>query len=169
MIIVLHHKQFYDDVPVEPDVKVTPQAISSGKVKPAANGGWTTRVTRTIPEGTVTTVALPEHEIAAKVIEEKLKRNSTVSRKQAVALYLTEYTLPAHAHRSWLTKVETHDDGPDESVLRAALDRHVEAGHIDPSEVDAHVAAYMEPASAEDHRAHLHAHFRIEKNKEVVQ
>ena len=168
MIIVLHHSKFYDDVPVPSDVKVTPQDIASGKVKPSANGGWTMRVTREIAGGTHTTIALPEHEIAAKVIEEKLKRNSVVSRKQAVALYLREYTLPAHTQASWLTDIKTHDDGPDEGVLRAHLARHVEAGHIDSSEVDAHVAAYMEPTTAADHTSHLASHFRLAK-KAVAQ
>jgi hypothetical protein len=168
MIIVLHHSKFYDDVPVPSDVKVTPQDISSGKVKPSANGGWTMRTTREVKEGTITTVALPEHEIAAKVIEEKLRRGSTVNRKQAVALYLREYTLPAHAHPSWLTNIEMHDSGPDEQVLRAALDRHVEAGHIDAADVAEHVSAYMQPATPEDHITHLSTHFRLAK-KAVAQ
>jgi hypothetical protein len=167
MRIVLHHSKFYDDVPVPADVKVTPADIAAGKVKPAANGGFTMRVTREIPEGTHSQINLPEYEIAAKVIEEKVRRNTTVTRKQAVALYLTEYSLPLHAHRSWLTKVEVHDDGADPAALKAELDRHVAAGNIDPADVEEHMAAYTQTTTADDHVDHLHKHFRINTSKAV--
>ena len=124
MRVVVHVKKFYDWEPVPADVVVTPQDISSEKVKPAANGGWLMKVTKTL--ATHTQVNLPEKQIVAKIIHDRTRPEGgrTLTRKQAVAFYLSENVMPHHAHRSWVTGFEVHDDGPDEKLAREMLKPH---------------------------------------------
>jgi hypothetical protein len=162
MRIVVHLNKFYDWVPVPDDVKVTDGDIKSEKVKPSGSGGYLMKV---VKEGvTHTTVTMPEEQVIAKIIHDKTRPEGgrTLTRKQAIAFYLSENIMPHHAHRTWITGVEVHDsDGHDESMLRAKLAEHVAAGNIEAGEVDAHVAAYTESATADDHVAHLHSHFKV--------
>jgi hypothetical protein len=176
MRIVVYHSKFYDWEPVPSDVKVTAADLASGKAKPMARGeGYLMKVTKTPAPGpagkpgeTYTEIALSEAQIIAKIIHDKCRPEGgrTLSRKQAVAMYLSEHTMPHHAERAWLNRVEVLDDGPNEALLREMLAPHIASGtHMEPDEVDAFVAAYMEKADAMDHVKHLHAHFRIDKAK----
>jgi hypothetical protein len=164
MRIVVHHSKFYDWEPVPADVVVTPADISSGKVKSAGRaGGWLMRVAKEPVGGTHTMINVPEEQIIAKIIHEATRPEGgrTLTRKQAAAFYVSENVMPHHAHRSWLTKFEIDDDGADEAMLRKMLALHVEAVNIEASEVEAHVAAYTEPATAKDHADHMHTHFKV--------
>jgi hypothetical protein len=111
MRVVVHLAKFYDWVPVPPDVKVAEADVKADRVKPAADGGWLMKVTK--EADTYTTVLLPEHQIVAKIIDEKTRSSGgrTLSRKQAVGFYLSEHVMPQHAHRTWIKGFEVHDDG----------------------------------------------------------
>jgi hypothetical protein len=124
MRVTVSVKKFYDWEPVPGDVVVTQQDISSEKVKPAANGGWLMKVTKNLE--THTQVNLPEEQIIAKIIHDRTRPEGgrVLTRKQAVAFYLSENVMPHHAHRSWITGFEVHDDGPDEKMARAMLAPH---------------------------------------------
>jgi hypothetical protein len=162
MRIVVHHSKFYDWDPVPEDVVVTQTDIASGKVKPAGRGGgWLMRVTKEMD--THTEIQIPESQVIAKIIHDKTRPEGgrELTRKQAIAFYLSEHVMPHHAHRSWVSKVDVHDDGPDEALFRAALAPHVAAENIAAEDVDAHVEAYMEPATDKDHIDHLHTHFKV--------
>jgi hypothetical protein len=163
MRIIAHHTKFYDWEVVPNDVKVTQSDISSGKVMPGRDGGWKMRVTKEPAGGTHTQINLPEHEIVSKIIEEKLRNGTTITRKQAVAMYLAQYVLPNHTHRSWLSSFEVNDDGPHEETLRSELNRHINAGNIDAGDVESHLLAYLEPVDVAGHVNNLHKHFRVNK------
>ena len=218
MRVVVHVKKFYDWEPVPGDVVVTQADINAERVKPAANdGGWLMKVTKTIKSHTQ--VNLPEEQIIAKIIHDRTRPEGgrVLTRKQAVAFYLSENVMPHHAHRSWISGVEVHDDGPDEKLIRAMLAPHViseasrvaacmsaqthkytqmvptgrpndkpisrcpvcghvegyetiDAENISASDVEAHVKAYMEPADAKAHEAHLEAYFKVKSSpKELGQ
>ena len=128
MRIVIHHKKNYDWMPVPAEVKTSgadwDSAVKSGKIKPSASGGWIMQVVREFDN--FTTVGIPEAQIVAKIIHEKTRPEGgrTLTRKQAVAFLLSENVLPHHAHRSWITKFEVHDDGPDEKLMREMLAPH---------------------------------------------
>jgi hypothetical protein len=212
MHLTVHSTKFYDWIPVPENVKVTDADVKSEKVKPSGDGGWLMKVTKAPPGGTWTSVRMVEGQIIAKIIHDKTRPEGgrTLTRAQALAFYLSENVMPHHAHRSWITKVELHDDGPDEKLLRSMLAPHtvsegsrvracIEKGthsytadgakmsssscalcghikthddlsmedmlkdvadvpNIDPAEVEAHVAAYLEPADLVDH---LHKHFKV--------
>ena|SRR5277367_3433398 len=162
MRIVAHHSKFYDWEPVPDDVKVTVADLASGKAKPMARGaGYLMKVTKELP--THTEIMLPEAQVIAKIIDDKTRPSGgrTLSRKDAVAFYLSEHVMPNHAHRTWVTKFEVQDDGPDEKLARAMLGEHVTAGNIEASDLEAHVAAYMEKTSNADHGMHLTTHFKV--------
>jgi hypothetical protein len=164
MRVTVHLNKFYDWVPVPDDVKVTDADIKAEKVKPSGGGGYLMRVPKV--GDTHTTVTMPEEQVIAKIIHDKTRPEGgrTLTRKQAVAFYLSEHVMPQQAHRTWITKVEVHDpDGPDEAMMRAMLAPHVASGNIDAADVEAHVAAYKETATSDDHVAQLHAHFRVGK------
>jgi hypothetical protein len=220
MRLVVHISKFYDWETVPSNVKVTDADIKGEKVKPSANGGWMMKVTKKPPGGTFTTVGMPEEQVIAKIIHEKTRPEGgrTLTRKEAVAFYMSENVMPQEAHRSWIKKIEVEDDRPDEKMIRSMLAPHTvaeatrvlgcvstgthkyehqhEEGHpgnavtpqrcmtcghvevtdkpwkdvaddletepnIDPSEVEAHVAAYLEPCDTEGLVDHLHKHFKV--------
>lgn len=131
MRIVVHHKKNYDWMPVPDDVKKSgpdwDSAVKSGKVKPSTGGAWIMQVVREFDN--YTTVTIPEAQLVAKIIHEKTRPEGgrTLTRKQAVAFLLSENVLPHHAHRSWLTKFEVEDDGPNEALFRAMMAPHLVA------------------------------------------
>jgi len=214
MRIVAHVSKFYDWTPVPSDVTVTQADITAERVKPASGGGWLMKVTKSVPTHTVATI--PEEQVIAKIIHDKCRPEGgrTLTRQQAVAFYMSENVMPHHAHKTFITKFEVDDDGPDEKMFRAQLAPHIisetdkvaacvdagthayvvqaqapvaagsiiqsaastsmcpSCGHtegadttdspnIPPEDVEAHVAAYMMPATAADHVAHLHGHFKV--------
>lgn len=170
MRVVVRHTKFYDWEPVPSDVTVTDADKASGRVKPAGRGGgWLMRVTKEPEGGTHTEIHVPEHQVVAKIIHDKCRPEGgrTLSRKQALAMYLSEHVLPHHAHRSWITGFEVHDDGPDEQLARAMLAEHVKSGSVPAEDVEAHLAAYKETADGAAHAAHLCAHFRVNTTKAV--
>lgn len=167
MRIIVHHSKFYDWEPVPRDVEVTPEDVAAGRVKPGARAGdyYLMRVVKEPEGGTYTEIRLPEHQILEKIIEDAIKRNQRLTRRQAVALYVSEHVLPHHAHRSWVTGVEVHDDGPSKDLAAAKLDEHVAAGNIDAADHAAHLAAYLETADGAAHTKHLSDHFKLSKKK----
>jgi hypothetical protein len=163
MRIVLTHSKFYDWVPVPSDVTVTPGDVASGKVKQGASGRFLTRVTKDLE--THTQVNLPEHQIVAKIIDDKTRPSGgrTLSRKEAAAMYLAEHVVPNHAPRPSLTGVDVHDDGPDEALATSMLQAHIDAGNIDAVDMPAHLAAYLSPATKADHEAQIAKVLKIKK------
>ncbi len=129
MRIVIHHTKFYDWEPVPRNTLVTPNDIASRKVKADGSGWWLMPITKAPEGGTHTQVNLPEEQVIAKIIDDKTRPagGRTLTRKEAVAMYMSEHILPSHSHRAWLTGVEVHDDGPDEAMARAMLLPHTVA------------------------------------------
>ncbi len=156
MRIVIHVSKYYDWEPVPAGVAVTDADKVAGRVKPSVNGGWVMRVTKS--GNTHTEIQMPEHQVHACALESHLRDKVVLTRAQAVAKYVARDVMPHHAHRSWMTKVETHDDGPDEALFRAAIKRMADVGKIEPEDIESLVAAYLTPA---DHAAHLTQHFGI--------
>jgi len=156
MRIVIHVHTYYDWEPVPTDVQVTEADIKARRVKPASNGGWVMRVTK--KGDTHTQINLPEHQIAALIVEGIIRDKVVHSRADAIAHYLSRHVMPHHAHRNWMKAVETDDDGPDAVQFRALIDRHVEAGNIESEDVDGLVEAYLRPA---EHARHISNHFGI--------
>ena len=132
MHVVLHVTKFADWTPVPADVKVSQDDIMSGKVKPGrVPGSWEARVIKTPPGGTTHTVALSEGLTIQKQIHEKtdVKRAGRhFTRKEAVAHTIQDHFLEGFDW-SWITKIEVHDDGPDEALCRAMLKPHADADH----------------------------------------
>ena len=124
MRAVLHVSKFYSWEPIPPDTKVTPADISSERVRVAANGGYAMRVTR--QQASHTTVLMPEADVVGKIIHERTRPSGgrVLTRKQAIAFALGEDVLPHHAKKEWITKIEVHDDGPDEKLARALFVPH---------------------------------------------
>ena len=129
MHLTVHSTKFYDWMPVPDNAKVTDLDIKAERVKPAGGGGWLMKVTKAPEGGTFTMVTMPEGQIIAKIIHDKTRPEGgrTLTRAEALAFYLSENVMPQHAHRSWITKVEIHDDGPDENMIRAMLAPHTVA------------------------------------------
>jgi hypothetical protein len=84
--------------------------------------------------------------------------------------------MPHHAHKSWMTGFEVHDDGPDEALFTAKMTVTSQALNasgnplIDPLDIPELLAAYMEPfdanlhdSHAEAHVDHMHKHFNVKK------
>lgn len=171
MRVIIEVSQFHDWVPCPPDVKVTPQDIASGAVKPSARGdGHDMKVVR--KQASHTTIAIAESTIIARIIHELMPQygGRQLTRKQAVANLLAMNVMPYHAHpKHFRGVVVDTDDGPNEAELRAALEPYTTAKHasgvmlIDPEDVEDIVKKYLEPASAQEHAEHLHAHFNIKK------
>ena len=146
-----HLTKFYDWEPVPADVKVTQQDIASGKVKPDAAGAWKMKVTKDPVGGTTGEIMIPEEQIIAKVIHDRTRPEGgrTLTRKEAVAFYVSEDVMPHFGQRSWVKKFEVHDtEKPDEALMRKMMAPHVEDGNLTPAEVEAHLIAYKEPADA---------------------
>jgi hypothetical protein len=169
MRVIAHLIKFTDWEPVPSDVKVTPQDIAAGKVMPDRNGGYRMKVVKTM--NTFREMHIAEHDIVGKIIHEKtdIRRAGRVfSRKEAVAHLLMDNLLEDYDW-SWITKFEVHDDGPDEKLARGLFSPHTSADHgrrrgqknIDPASLEAHVAKYLESATAADHAAFLTAHFGV--------
>lgn len=174
MRVVVHLSAFYDWAPVPSDVEVTEADVKSGRVKPGKTGGHTMRVTRKMPSHTTVNVA--ESSIIGRLIYELiprpgLRKLGPCNRTTLVAELLDANIMPEHAHPKHFTDfVVENDDGPDEKALRAALAPYVDAQHhmtgeplIDPADVEAIVAKYMEPTTHDDHKKHLHTRFGVQR------
>ena len=179
MRIITHLSKYYDLRPIPADVRLSPEDIqtglAAGLLQPGQDGALRMRIT--VPVPTYNTTHLAESTIVAKIIHEKTDRSRlrrTLSRKEAVALCLSEHILPKICDVEWVERVEVHDDGPDEGLLRSMLAPHTTAvnprtqrPNIHPDTVDAHAAAYTEPATPDDHVAHIHSHIGISGKKQV--
>jgi hypothetical protein len=161
MRVVAHHSKNYNWVPVPADVTVTQPDIDAGLVKRNISGGWSMRVTETRDGHTTFTIA--ESDIIGQIVFEKCRPTGgrTLTRQQAVAFFIHEMQLQHHCQRVWLTGFEVDDDGPDAELCKAVLAEHVKAGNITEADADAHMAAYAESATADDHAAHLQAFFKV--------
>ena len=174
MIVVIHLSSFYDQAAVPDDVKVTPKDVASGRVKPGKFGGYTTRVTRKME--THSTVTIYERSLVQRLVFEViprpgLRKLGPCNRKQLVAEFLDGNLLPEVAHPKHITGFEVENDqGPDEKLARETLAQFVAAEHhltgeplIDPAQLEAIIAKYLEPYSHDDHVDHLHARFGVAK------
>jgi hypothetical protein len=145
MRVTIHSSGFYDWEPVPADVEVKPADVKAKRVKPTANGGWLMRVERT--GDTHTDVALPENQLIAQIVQEMVRDHQPRTRRDAVNLLLSRHVMPHHAHKSWMRKVECHDDGPDEKMFADMVDVQVKAGNISPHDLEEMTKLYC----AEDH------------------
>jgi hypothetical protein len=175
MRIVTHLTKFYNWISLPADVREKMSeddiktALAAGILKPGAKEGYLMRVEVDVP--THNTALLSEADIIGKIIHEKTGRDRmkrTFTRRQAAAHLLSENVLVSECEADWISHFEVHDDGPDEALLRDTLAPHFKAinprtgkPNINPEHLDAHVAAYTEKASAEDHVTHLHQHFGV--------
>jgi hypothetical protein len=116
--------KFYDWLPPPEDVDVTRADLASGRVRPAANGGYVMRVIRQGPSPM--TMFLPEDESIGKIIHERCRPEGgrVLTRKQCIAFWLSEHVLPLHGKREWITKIELDDDGPDPERAKQLLAPH---------------------------------------------
>jgi hypothetical protein len=176
MHVVAYVSAHYDHEPVPRDFDTSTDefkaGLASGLVKVAAKGGYVVRVKRT--RETHVTMAIPESEIAHRVLHHALPQNGSriVSRRAALADYVAVRVLPEHAHPTHLVRFEVHDDGPDEAGFRAFLAPYLTAIHARSGEpivpaamLEPLVKAYLEPAGehghAHAHVEHLHAVFNL--------
>jgi hypothetical protein len=171
MRVVLHLSKFYNWVPVPPGTVVTAEDVRQGKVMPDRNGGHRMRITQQGP--TTRECHISEQTLVNQIVMEKSdvrKAGRTFSRREAVAHLIMDTMLDGHAEWGWITKVEVHDDGPDEALFRATLEPLTKVKHgrrdkmvIPPAHLDDHLKVYLEPADAAAHAAHLEGHFGVVK------
>jgi hypothetical protein len=172
MHVVFYLSKFYDWATVPRDVVVTPEDVNSGRVMPDRGGGYRTRVAKTPKDGTHRIFAITEADIVGKIIHEKTdvrRAGRTFTRKEAIAHMIMDHLSEGEFEWSWITKVEVHDDGPDEKLFRDIVEPHTKADHgrrlgqknIDPKTVEAHVVAYTEPCDHAGHVTHLSNHFGV--------
>jgi hypothetical protein len=165
----------YDWLPVPADVTVTPHDVAAGRVKPAANGGYSMRAEITgdaVAADAHNESCISEQHIINEIIRaytDKGKQKLILTRHEAVTVIMNDLIVPHHTHRRWMKHIDVHDDGgPDEALFRASIAPHLEADHgrapgknIDAEDVEEMVAAYLTPMTEDDHRDHLHAHFKL--------
>ena len=178
MRVFVHQTHYYDWEPVPADVKLTPADLKSGKVKPnARNDGHLMQVTKQLkdkdgnPALTHTMLALTEAGIIAHIIFRATPNqgHKILSRSEAIADLTSRIFYAQHGHRSHVLGFEVDcDQGPDEALFRAMLQPHTESKHpvsgqptIAPSEIEERVAAYLLPATSDQHIASLHAAFAV--------
>lgn len=163
MRITVHLSACYDWVPVPPDVVVAPADVAAGLAKVGARGEHLMRVPK--KGDTHTTILLPEQQILAKILHEKLRPGGgrILSRKEAVEQYVAEHCLATETQRPWIKGFEVHDDQHElaEAPLHALLAPHVVTGNIPSAHVIPHRDAYLEKADAAAIEDHLTAKFRV--------
>lgn len=185
MRIVIHVREVKSWEPVPSDVKVTPEDIAAGKVRPGAEGGFKMAVPR--KGESFVRCQLAEHTLIAQIIRaytDKNKQAIILTRAEAVAEYLADQIVPHWTGRKHMRHIEIFDDGPSEELFRAMIAPHLLADHgrasgknIDAEDVEDMVKAYMTPikgdhaehhhveGTAQDHglgvHAHLHRHFKL--------
>jgi hypothetical protein len=171
MRVVVQVSAHYDWEKIPSDVDVKPADIKSGRVKPAANGGYTMKVTR--KRDTTTLVGLSEETIIQRIIHEMMPNQGGVphSRVEAVGQIMARQVMGDHAHPKFMKGfiVET-DDGPDEALFRKlvtpfTVTLHDASGEplIAPEDLEPLVAKYMEKTTPQDHVNHLHDKFHVKK------
>jgi hypothetical protein len=170
MRVVTQISSFYDWEPVPADVKVTPQDIKAGRVKPSANGGYLMRVTRKHP--TENTTLISEETIIRRIIHEMMPNQGCVphSRTEAIGQIMARQVMPDQAHPKFMTGFQIDDDGPDEKLFLALVTPYTKVTHeqsgrllIDPEDVPMLLAKYMEKTTPQNHVDHLCAKFSVKK------
>lgn len=174
MRVTVHLSSWYDYEPVPNDFdKSTDEfkaALSSGLVKAASKGGHVIRVTRATDNHV--TLHIPESEIAQRLLYHSLAQNGSrvVSRKEAAADYVAICALPNFGLPVHVTKVEVHEDGPpDIAWYKGFLEPYRKGIHARTGEpivpdrmLEPMLKAYSEPATAQDHVAHMHAKLNVQ-------
>ena len=170
MRITVDVSAYYDWESVPDDVVVTEKDHKSGRVKPAANGGFLMKVKKV--RNTYTTVHMSEATILARIIHEMMPNQGCVphSRMEAIGQVLARNVMPDHTHPSFIKGFSIDDDGPDEKLFQEAIAPYVASIHeasgqpLIPTEaVDDLLAKYMEKKTVQDHIEHLHSKFNIKK------
>ena len=162
---------FYDWQKVPPEVEVTADDVSSGAVKPAANGGYLARCT--VKMDTHNDTYISEESIIARIIHEMMPNQGCVphSRKEAVAQILARQVMPDQAHPKFMSGFEVHDDGgPDEALFNKMVEPYTKSLHkksgkllIDPEDLANLKALYLEKVSVQEHVEGLHKKFNVKK------
>ena len=175
MRVTVQVSAYYDWERVTPDVEVTPKDIKSGRVKPAANGGYLMRVKKVAD--TYTQACIAELTVIARIIHEMMPAQGCVphTRKDAIGQLLARNIMPDHAHPSFMKGFTVEDDGPDETLFHAMMAPYAAAIHeasgqpLIPAEaLQDLLAGYMEKVSPQEHVDHLHAKFNVKKKAEVA-
>lgn len=171
MRIVVHVSGYYSWEPVPEGVQVTKQDLDAGRAREGAHGRYLMRVPK--KGDTYNETAVAEDDIVATILHaycEHGRCGAILTRKEAVARLLGTLVYPHHIHRKWMKHVEIHDDGPCEKLFREMLAPHLEADHgkapgknVEAEDFEDLLKAYMEPATADHHADHLHAHFKLAK------
>lgn len=171
MRVTVQVSAYYDWEKVEQDVVVTEKDVKSGRVKPAANGGYLMRVKKTAD--TYTQCFITESTIIARIIHEMMPLQGCVphSRKEAIGQLLARNIMPDHAHPSFMRGFTVEDDGPDEKLFHDMVAPYQAAVHeasgqpLLPSDESFSelLAAYMEKVTPQEHVDHLHAKFNVKK------
>jgi len=170
MRVTVQVSAYYDWERVPPDVEVTPKDVKSGRVKPAANGGYLMRVKKVAD--TYTQACLSESTIIARIIHEMMPLQGCVphSRKDAIGQLLARNIMPDHAHPGFMKGFTVEDDGPDEALFHSMIAPFTTATHeasgqllIPPEAVQDLLAGYMEKVTPQEHVDHLHVKFNVKK------
>lgn len=182
MRVTIHLSSFYEWVDVPDDVKVTPEDIQAGIVRPMINNKPGDppkyQMQITIKAETHNGTTIKESDIFEKIVQAYQPQGGSrhLSRREAVAELLGANVLPIQAHPSHITLVEVEDDHDDEAIhgehaeaLRARLtflstvtSARTRLPIIAPADIDELVEKYVEPAKSHDHAEHLHKHFRVQ-------
>lgn len=126
MRVILHVSQYYDFVPVPPDVQVTKGDVDNGDVIPGVKDD-TYKMRVPIPKASHTTIHLNEAELVEHIIYERCRPDGTgrvLTRRQAIAEFVQARHLPRHARAQWITGIDVHDEGPDAALMTARLAPH---------------------------------------------
>jgi hypothetical protein len=178
MRVVVHHTRYYEWVPLPPDAKKpTEQQLRSKAIKPSASGGYFMRVAIDAKPGVGdhTLFLIPEQNIAQSILEHAIKSNEIIDRSAAAYIHITRIA-PHHFHRSWVTKFEVEDSGPEDvaietndkgevtktaSHLEILVTEHNALGNVADEDVGPLMTAYLKSTKNEDHEKHLTMRFGL--------
>lgn len=168
MQIVVHVNGFNEWVPVPKSVArdaAFEKAILNGKVKPSVNEEFTMKVHKPIETHTV--VHVGEADVIQCMLQEMTRGDRVyLTRVQAVTRLLARHILPHWCRPTDVQEFQiSQDDGPDVVLFHKVLDEHVACGNLTTEDLAEMLATYTEPADADDHHDHLHAHFRVKDEK----
>lgn len=165
MHLIVHVNGFYEWVEVPKDVeRNTPEwerAVKAGKIKPVANGVWSMQVPK--KKDSWVEIAVNEEDVIQCIIQEMTRGDRKhLTRVQAVTRLMARHTVPQMAHSTHVEEFQIgSDDGPDEKLFKKLVGEHVDCHNIDPLDFDGLLAAYMTPATIDDHHDSLHAHYEV--------
>jgi hypothetical protein len=136
---------YYDWQPAPPGTQITEDDVKALRVKDMLNGGWHVRVPVKCETLSHHDVSIHEEQVCRRIAA--LEKTGKTASRESVVVEELQSSFRHHLHRNHMEKINVHDDGPSEELMRAALAEF----EVPPERWDEVLTHYLDDADFESY------------------